>query len=237
MPQPQSLADFSSSALTTAAVAGPGVSGATCTSGASRRFAAVSALSVDLPEVKVGNVYRDMDPRQQGRRVQVLGLGRDARVLVRVLQPSFSPPKTPSVQRRDTTDDTHWINQARFREGSRGFAFLYRASVRSVEAFLLTCHFVALVGRPASEAERRACDALVALLGHGEAVRYFAEWRDLGSLGEFLAEEGVEGLLGNALRWRWGAEGGKTGLRVQPRGLTRSKALHALAQVRQVNRG
>ena len=237
MPQPQSLADFSSSAPPTVAVVEPGADGVTCTAHASRRFAAVSALSVDLPEVKVGNVYRDMDPRQQGRRVQVLGLGRDARVLVRVLQPSFSPPKTPSAQRRDTTDDTHWINQARFREGSRGFAFLYRGSVRSVEAFLITCHFVALVGRRASEAERRVCDAVVALLGHRDAVRYFEEWQDLGSLREFLTEEGADGLLANAMRWRWGAGVGKSDPGVSPRGLTPAKALHALAQVRGVDRG
>lgn len=191
MPQPQSLTDFA----TPVAVHAEQRASARSV----RRFAEVRArVSGDLPYVSVGSVYEDMDPRCEGRRVQVLRVAKDARVLVRVMSASTNQPRTAAESRRDTVGDTHWIAQIRFREGSRGFRYLYRSSETAVEAYLVACEFATLLDRDLTLGDVRLVGALTSLLP-GRLVRdYLAQWRRLGNLAAFLDEHGVAGLLANA---------------------------------------
>lgn len=202
MPQPTAIADYATllSARPPAsghADAGEGLRAKNPRS--VRRFAEIKAhLAGDLPYVSVGSVYEDMDPRNTGRLIQVLKVAKDARVLVRVLQSSDLTPRTPADQRRDTTNDTQWIAQIRFREGSRGFRYLYRTDPHQITVYLAACQFAEIAGIDMTVEIRRLAGALAALLP-GEALGdYLAQWRRLGTLSSYYAEHGITGILANA---------------------------------------
>lgn len=135
------------------------------------RFADVRVLTAQsMPYVRVAQVYRSADVRRPEREVQVLVV-EPTRILVRNLS---------------GTEGVAWIARRRFRENTRGFAFVRNSPLRSVHAFLVGVRLANLFEVPMTAVEVRVGDALVALLG-------FAGTHDY--LDDLDAEEDRDALL------------------------------------------
>lgn len=123
-----------------------------------------------MPEVKPGQIYDDLDPRAPGRQIQVLKVGGDGKVMVRTITPSTcSRTATPA---KDTTGAISFIAQRRFRENSRGFRYVRGSTLRSVHALLLAARLADACDLRLTDAETRAADALIGLLGRTLAHEY-----------------------------------------------------------------
>lgn len=159
-----------------------------------------AAISGPLPRVVVGQVYADLDPRSKGREVQVLKVGGDGKVTVRTVAERTCDPRTPSLIRKSTLGSVTRISQRRFQDNSRGFRLLRQTTVRSTQAYLLATRLAAACGMDTTEMELRAADALIGLLGRGDAEDFVADLARAGSLERIWGQEGVEGLLCAAAR-------------------------------------
>lgn len=125
-----------------------------------------------MPQVKVGQVYEDLDPRCQGRRIQVLKIGGDGKVMVRTIANRLCEPRTPSKTQRATIGDISFIALRRFRENSRGFRLLRGTPKRAIESYFLAARLADICDISVSEVEVRVADALIGLLGKTGAHEY-----------------------------------------------------------------
>jgi hypothetical protein len=197
------------------------------------RFSDVKTYSAGaMPVVKVGQVYEDLDPRCKGRRVQVLRVGGDGRVMVRTVTARTCPPRTPSLSKRDTTGSISWIALRRFRENSRGFRLIRNTPLRATQAYFLAARLADACEIAMSEMEVRAADALIGLLGNRVAHEYMDEL--IGNSGEvarevYLGADGVTWLLRDAMKFAEEIEavGDWSGTEIASRATARLAARHA----------
>lgn len=193
MSRPASITDFGTLL--------PPAPPATRTRKAGRFADVVSYAAQAMPTVKVGQVYADLDPRCRGRHIQVLKVTGDGKVMVRTIQPATSEPRTAATTRRDTTGDISFISLRRFRENSRGFRYVRGTALRSVQSYFLASRLAAACGIPMTEMERRAADALIAILGNFDAHAYMDELCRFDGEGahDIYSEGGISYLLNDAL--------------------------------------
>lgn len=192
MPTPLDFTDFGTLV--------PGAPTTTHTRRHKNRFADIKTYAAcAMPEVKLGQVYEDLDPRNAGRRIQILQIRGDGKVMVRTLTPRTGKPRTPSRTQRDTTGDVHFIALRRFRVNSRGFRLVRGSTLRSVHAYLLAARLAAACDIAITDTETRACDALIGLLGNASAHEYLDNLIDSDLTSEVYLNGGTGFMLGDAL--------------------------------------
>lgn len=163
------------------------------------RFADIKAhLNGTMPDVRVGNVYEDLDPRSKGRCIQVLRVD-GSHALVRTLVASTVTPRTPAKTRISAVGKTSRIALRRFRPNSRGFKYLHGTPIRNVNALLLAARISEGLNAAATEQEVRLADALIALMGNRRAHWYVDELIDTRSLGLMYRLGGIGEILDNAV--------------------------------------
>ena len=191
MPKPASVTEFGTLVANITAES---------TAASHARFLDVKTYTTGgMPTVRIGQVYEDLDPRCTGRRIQVLKVGGDGKVLVRTVTPRTCPPRTPAHTAKHTTGTVSWIALRRFRENTRGFRLLRGTPLRTIQSYVLAARLAAACGSTVTEIETRTADALIGLLGNGLAHEYMdSVTQDPEILTELWVEGGFADLLQDA---------------------------------------